>query len=148
MIEISSSISNCLIETQVEVWENEKCCRDMSRQLQATFFTAFSTACELGACEGQAVCMLEWEQKIDKAEDECLPHHSLLQWFVFSCSNGHFPLWDVHAGIMEVGLDVCFGEHNYHDSQQLLLIAGIGHLPKGGKTLHKGMLATWLHLLK
>ena len=32
----------------------------MSRQLQATVFTAFSTACELGACEGQAYELTEY----------------------------------------------------------------------------------------
>jgi len=50
--------------------------------------------------------------------------------------------------IIDFELDVCFGEHNYHDSKQVLLLEGIGHLPKGGKTLHTGMFATLLHLLK
>ena len=51
--------------------------------------------------------------------------------------NSQFPLQDLPAGnygscIYHLGLDICFDEHNYHDSLQVCLTEGILRTERDG----------------
>ena len=65
-IEISSSLSNCLIETRVEVWENEKCCGNTShRRVFPQLFRVLSNfhECFYSSVETRSTCFLFFFRK-------------------------------------------------------------------------------------